>query len=147
MDKPLITRTFAVTCELIFNTMVNPGYVSQWLAPSGFIIVQNTLTIEPHIGGRYDYCLQDIDSGDTFWLHNKITKLVEPHHLILRSEPMSEQGFLEPIITRIELEELKGKTILKLSRQYPADRRKIAAATWNSSFDRLEHLLSTITIQ
>lgn len=141
MDEPLITRTFNTPRKLIFNAWVDAGKVSRWLAPPGFTIPQNTIAITPRAGGRYDYCMVETSSGNTFWLRNKIIELVEPELLVLESEPMPEQGFAEPIITRIELEDVHNRTILRLRRVYPVERRKKAAATWNSSLDQLERLL------
>ena len=99
------------------------------------------LTIEPRVGGRYDLCMVQLDDGARFWVRNRIVELVEPELLVLESDPMPEFGVPERIVTRIEFDVVRGKTRLKLSRPYSAERRASAQAGWSSAFDKLDAML------
>ena len=107
--------------------------MSRWLAPPGYTIPQINVTIEPRIGGRYDYYMLESNGGKTSWFRKTIIELVKLKLLVLEFEPMPEHGFPEPVITRIELEAIGHVTILSFSRQYPVARRQSATATWDSS--------------
>jgi uncharacterized protein YndB with AHSA1/START domain len=142
-DEPFITRTLDVPRELVFKAWTDPDQVAKWSAPSGFSAPRRAISIDLRVGGRYDYCLVQVDDGAEFWLRNEIVELLEPRLLVLESDAMPEFGYSEPIITRLELQDDGGRTRIALSRPYPAERRATARASWNASLDKLEALLGT----
>ena len=57
--------------------------------------------------------------------------------LVLRSDPMPEHGMPEPVITRVELHDLGGRTRMELIDGLYPEGFGHAEMGWNSSFDRL----------
>ena len=70
-------------------------------------------------------------------MSRKDLELEPPSLLVLRSDPMPELGMPEPVITRIELHDLGGRTRMELVDGLYPDGFAHAEMGWNSSFDRL----------
>ena len=115
--------------------------MARWWGPRGFAAARRTVHVEPWVGGRYDLAMVQAADGAMFWVRNRILELVEPELLVLESDPMPEHGVPRPIVTRVELEDDRGRTRLTLSRPYPPERIAGARAGWNGALDKLEALL------
>lgn len=137
----LLTRIVPFDIGLVFGAWTDPDLVARWAGPDGYDVPRDLVTIEPRIGGRYDYCL--IQAGERYWLRNEITELRRPRLLAFVSDPMPEYGVPDPVTTRVELEETVDGTRLTLHRPYPPERLESARAGWNASIDKLETVLGT----
>jgi uncharacterized protein YndB with AHSA1/START domain len=144
-QAPLITRTFEVPKQVLFTAWTVPERVAAWWGPSGYRTAAESVTIDLRVGGRYDLRMIQTSDGADFWIRNEILELVEPELLVLESRPTPEVGPPEPVLTRVTFEGVDGRTRMTLFRPYPLDRRRSAAASWNSSFDKLEAFLSRST--
>jgi uncharacterized protein YndB with AHSA1/START domain len=141
---PLVVRVFEAARPLVYAAWTDPDLMAAWCGPEGFVTPRDTVTIEPWTGGRYDYCLVQVDDGSRFWLRSRIVELAAPRLLVFESGPMPEYGVPEPVTTRVALDDVDGggrRTRLTLTRPYPPERRASARASWSSSFEKLEALL------
>lgn len=153
---PLVVRDLPAPPPLVHRAWTDADLLARWLGPRGYTVPRDTVTVEPHVGGRFDYCMvesaddasDDPDhnaDGTRHWLRNHITELAAPRLLVLTSAPMPEYGTPAPVTTRIDLAPAPAGTRLTFTRPYPPDRRPTARATWTTSFDNLEALLRTLT--
>lgn len=139
---PLLIRVFHAPREMVFGAWTDPDRLARWAGPEGFDTPRDLVTVEPHVGGRYDYCMVEVDRGERFWMRNTISELVSPELLVLVSDPLPEFGAPHPVTTRVQFEDIAGITRVTLTRPYPTERRATAAAGWSSSFDKLEGVLN-----
>lgn len=136
----LLARVVPFRVDLVFRAWVDPDLVSRWGGPDGYDVPRELITIEPRVGGRYDYCM--VQDGERYWLRNEITELVTPTLLVFVSDPMPEFGVPEPVTTRVELEQAgPNQTRLTIHRPYPPERLETARAGWHSAIDKLEATL------
>ncbi|WP_420000298.1 SRPBCC domain-containing protein [Streptomyces boninensis] len=126
---PLVVRVLDAPRSLVHAALTDPDHVAAWLAPEGFETPRDTVTVEPWIGGRYDYCLVQAVDGSRFWMRNRIAELAVPRLLVLTSEPMPAHGVPEPITTRIALDDIDGggrsRTQLTLTRGHAGGGQKL----------------------
>jgi uncharacterized protein YndB with AHSA1/START domain len=73
----------------------------------------------------------------------EILELEPPSLLVLRSDPMPEYGMAEPVITRVELHDLGGRTRMELIDGLYPEGFGHAEMGWRSSFDRLAAKVKT----
>lgn len=147
---PLIVRDLPAPPPLVHRAWTDADLLARWIGPRGYTVPRDSVTVEPYVGGRFDYCLAEASAEDTHegtrhWLRNHITELAAPHLLVLTSAPMPEYGTPTPVTTRIHLTPAPTGTRLTFTRPYPPARRPTARATWTTSFDNLEALLRTLT--
>ncbi|WP_159072395.1 SRPBCC family protein [Streptomyces sp. CMB-StM0423] len=150
---PLVVRDLPAPPRLVHRAWTEADLLARWIGPRGYTVPRDTVTVEPYVGGRFDYCMvdaaddthEDTTDRDRYWLRNHITELAAPHLLVLTSAPMPEYGTPAPVTTRIHLTPAPPGTRLTFTRPYPPDRRPGARATWTTSFDNLEALLHTLT--
>jgi uncharacterized protein YndB with AHSA1/START domain len=132
----VITRTFDATRERVFRAWTDPAELAAWYGPEQFDTPRERIAIDLRIGGRYELTMVQRDSGAEFPARYEIVELVEPALLVLRSAPMPEMGMPDPVVTRVELEDLGGRTRMTLTDgPYPEGIR--AEEGWVSSFEKL----------
>jgi uncharacterized protein YndB with AHSA1/START domain len=135
-NEVVITRTFDVPRESVFKAWTDPAELAAWYGPEQFDTPRERIAIDLRIGGRYELTMIQRDSGAEFPALYEIIELVEPELLVLRSDPMPEMGMPDPVVTRVELEDLGGRTRMTLTDgPYPDGIR--AEEGWISSFERL----------
>jgi uncharacterized protein YndB with AHSA1/START domain len=135
-NEVVITRTFDVPRESVFKAWTDPAELAAWYGPEQFDTPRERIAIDLRIGGRYELTMIQRDSGAEFPALYEIIELVEPELLVLRSDPMPEMGMPDPVVTRVELEDLGGRTRMTLTDgPYPEGIR--AEEGWTSSFERL----------
>ena len=136
-SEVLITRIFEAPREQVFRAWLDPDEVAAWYGPEHFDTPRERIHIDPRVGGRYELTMVRRDGGGEFTIGYEIVELVEPELLVLRSDPMPEQGMHEPTVTRVELHDHGAKTRMTLTDgPYPAGGGH-AEAGWNSAFDKL----------
>jgi uncharacterized protein YndB with AHSA1/START domain len=135
-NEVVITRTFDAPRESVFKAWTDPAELAAWYGPEQFDTPRERIAIDLRIGGRYELTMIQRDSGAEFPALYEILELVEPELLVLRSDPMPEMGMPDPVVTRVELEDLGGRTRMTLTDgPYPEGIR--AEEGWISSFERL----------
>jgi uncharacterized protein YndB with AHSA1/START domain len=131
-----ITRIFEAPREQVFRAWTDPDEVAVWYGPEGFDTPRERIHIELRVGGRYELTMVQ-PGGAEFPVGYEIVELVEPELIVLRSDPMPEMGMHEPTVTRVELEDLGGRTRMTLT-DGPYAESAHAEAGWNAAFDKLE---------
>jgi uncharacterized protein YndB with AHSA1/START domain len=138
----LITRIFDAPREQVFRAWTDPDEVAVWYGPEQFDTPRERIRIELRVGGRYELTMVPRGGGAEFPVGYDIVELVEPELIVLRSDPMPEIGMHEPTITRVELEDLGGRTRMKLT-DGPYTESAHAEAGWSAAFEKLAAHLAT----
>jgi uncharacterized protein YndB with AHSA1/START domain len=140
-QEVVITRILDAPRAQVFQAWLDPDEVAAWYGPEHFETPRERIRIDPRVGGRYELTMVRRDGGGEFAIGYEILELVEPELLVLRSDPMPQMGMHEPTITRVELEELGGRTRMTLTDGPYAESRH-AEAGWIAAFDKLAALVA-----
>jgi uncharacterized protein YndB with AHSA1/START domain len=132
-----ITREFDAPPEAVFRAWTVPSELAEWYGPAQFDTPEETIRIDLRVGGRYDLTMVRRDTGEEMPAGYEILELEPPSLLVLRADPMPRYGMPEPVITRVELHDLGGRTRMELIDGLYPEGRGHAEMGWNSSFDRL----------
>jgi uncharacterized protein YndB with AHSA1/START domain len=139
-QEVVITRTFDAPREAVFRAWTDPDELAAWYGPEHFDTPRERIRIDLRVGGRYELTMVRRDGGGEFAIGYEIVELVEPDLIVLRSDPMPAMGLREPTVTRVELQDLGGRTRMTLT-DGPYPESGPAAAGWNAAFDKLAALL------
>jgi uncharacterized protein YndB with AHSA1/START domain len=137
-QQVLITRVFDAPRELVFRAWTDPDHVAQWFGPAMF--ETRNVAVDLRVGGAYELTMVQKDSGAEFPLRYEIVELDAPGLLVLRSDPMPEQGHHEATYTRVELHDHGDKTRMTLS-DGPYVQSQHAERGWTAAFEKLAALL------
>jgi uncharacterized protein YndB with AHSA1/START domain len=140
-QEVLITRIFDAPREQVFRAWTDPDEVAVWYGPEHFDTPRDRIRIDLRIGGRYELTMVQRDSGAEFAIGYDIVELVEPELIVLRSDPMPAVGMHEPTTTRVELQDLGGRTRMTLT-DGPYVESAHAEAGWSAAFDKLAALVA-----
>ena len=137
----VITRIFDAPREQVFKAWTDPDEVAEWYGPEHFDTPRDRIRIDLRVGGRYELTMVQRGSGAEFAIGYDIVELVEPELIVMRSDPMPQVGMHEPTITRVELQDLGGRTRMTLT-DGPYAETAHAEAGWNAAFDKLAERLA-----
>jgi uncharacterized protein YndB with AHSA1/START domain len=137
----LITRVFDAPREQVFKAWTDADAVAEWYGPAHFDTPRDRIRIDLRVGGRYELTMVQRSDGRELPVGYEIVALVEPELLVLRSDPMPELGMHEPTVTRVELEDLGGRTRMRLT-DGPYPEGGHAEAGGNAAFDKLAAVVS-----
>jgi uncharacterized protein YndB with AHSA1/START domain len=140
-QEVVITRVFDAPREQVFKAWTEPDEVAAWYGPEHFETPRDRIRIDARVGGRYELTMVRRDGGGEFAIGYEIVELVEPELLVLRSDPMPEMGMHEPTVTRVELEDLDGRTRMTLT-DGPYTESRHAEAGWSAALDKLAALVA-----
>jgi uncharacterized protein YndB with AHSA1/START domain len=140
-QEVVITRVFDAPREQVFKAWTDPDEVAAWYGPEHFETPRDRIRIDARVGGRYELTMVRRDGGGEFAIGYEIVELVEPELLVLRSDPMPEMGMHEPTVTRVELEDLGGRTRMTLT-DGPYTESRHAEAGWSAALDKLAALVA-----
>ena len=140
-QEVVITRVLDAPREQVFKAWLDPDEVAAWYGPEHFDTPRERIRIDPRVGGRYELTMVRRDGGGEFAIGYDIVELVEPELLVLRSDPMPEMGMHDPTITRVELQDLGGRTRMTLT-DGPYAESRLAEAGWSAALDKLAALVA-----
>ena len=140
-QEVVITRVLDEPREQVFKAWLDPDEVAAWYGPEHFDTPRERIRIDPRVGGRYELTMVRRDGGGEFAIGYDIVELVARELLVLRSDPKPQMGMPEPTITRVELEELGGRTRMTLTDGPYAESRH-AEAGWIAALDKLAALVA-----
>jgi uncharacterized protein YndB with AHSA1/START domain len=140
-QEVLLTRIFEAPRELVFKAWTDPDEVAAWYGPEHFDTPRERIRIDLRVGGRYELTMVQRGGGAEFAIGYDIVELVEPELIVLRSDPMPQVGMHGPTITRVELEDLGGRTRMTLT-DGPYRESAHAEAGWSAAFDKLATLVA-----
>lgn len=137
-----IERIFDAPRELVFKAWTDPDHVAKWFGPEGFETPRDSVEIDLRVGGEFRLRMVQRGGGMEHKIRYEIVELVEPQLLVLRSDPMPEVGLEHHTVTRVELEEVNGKTRMTLTDgPYPEEGGRHAGEGWKGAFDKLAALV------
>jgi uncharacterized protein YndB with AHSA1/START domain len=137
-----ITREFDAPPEEVFRAWTVPSEVAAWYGPVQYDSPEEKIHIDLRVGGRYELTMVQRDTGEEMPVGYEILELDPPNLLVLRADPMPQFGMPEPVITRIELHDVGGRTRMELIDGLYPEGMGHAETGWNSSFERLAATLA-----
>ena len=139
-----IERVLDAPRELVFKAWTDPDHVAKWFGPEGFDTPRDSVEIDLRVGGEFRLRMVQPGGGMDHRIRYEIVELVEPELLVLRSDPMPEVGLDHHTTTRVELEDVDGKTRMTLTDgPYPEEGGRHAGEGWNGAFDKLAALVES----
>jgi uncharacterized protein YndB with AHSA1/START domain len=138
-QEVLITRIFEAPRDRVFRAWTDPEQVAAWYGPEHMDTPRERIRIDLRVGGRYELTMVRRGGGE-FSIGYDIVELVEPELIVLRSDPMPEMGMHQPTVTRVELQDLGGRTRMTLT-DGPYTESVHAEAGWNAAFEKLAALV------
>jgi uncharacterized protein YndB with AHSA1/START domain len=137
-----ITHVFDAPREAVFAAWTDSAQVARWWAPDGFVVPQESVQIEPRVGGRFDLTMVGAAGAGRFPDRSEIIEISEPELIVLKAEAIPDAG-IEETVTRLELEAEGGRTRMNVtSGPYPEEMRGNAEAGWIDVIANLERLLA-----
>jgi uncharacterized protein YndB with AHSA1/START domain len=137
-QQVLITRLFEAPREAVFRAWTDPEEISAWYGPEHMHAPPDRIDVDLRVGGRWELTMVPREGEGEFSIGYEILELVEPELLVMRSDPMPEQGMHEPTVVRIELQEHGEKTRMTLTDgPLPDPVREHAAGGWNQATEKL----------
>ncbi len=157
IDEPgevlVITRTFNVPREGVWNAWTDPERVKRWWGPRGF--TTSVSEIDPREGGRYFICMRSPEER-TYCSVGTYQLVVPLERLVMTDSFADEQGNAVPATyygmspeisrtmeIRVTFEGTGSRTTVTLQHfGLPEGRdRENARGGWNESFDKMAELL------
>ncbi len=141
-----ISRLFDGRRSEVYRAFVDPDRIAQWFGPVGFSVHRHTVVIDARVGGHQRFVMVcDTDAETTSAVHATYTEVVENEVLAGDEVVAGIPGFegIERIHLRLEFHDVEGGTLLRLTQgPYREQLRGLAASGWESSFTKLDLLLS-----
>jgi uncharacterized protein YndB with AHSA1/START domain len=137
----VITRTFGAPRDLVFAAWTDPHLVRKWWGPVNYPARYVEMDVRP--GGRWRMCLRSTEGKPELWQGGVYREVVTPERLVFTFAWEEGERNLETLVT-VTFAEEGGKTRMTL-RQVPfqsVEERDGHRRGWNSTFDRLDVLLS-----
>jgi hypothetical protein len=76
------SRTFTgVGPERLFEAYLSPAQVTEFIAPAGLSVLADSVVIEPHVGGRFEFTMVMDESGVELPNAGVFTEFDPPHRL------------------------------------------------------------------
>ena len=147
--KLLVTKTFDVAPEKLFDAWVNAESVKKWWGPRGF--TNPVCKIDARPGGRLLIHMRSPD-GMIFPTHGYFQKLERPHLMIFTTSAFEDENGDDQFenLNTVSFHEKNGKTELQLQvlvlRSNPTADEALDGMEegWKQSLDKLEKLFQNI---
>jgi uncharacterized protein YndB with AHSA1/START domain len=137
-----IVHVFDAPRERVFQAWTDPDEVSRWWAPAGFEVAPGSVQIEAQVGGRCDLTMIDARDGTAYPMRARILELEVPKLIVLRADPIPEEGIPHPTINRVTFEAVGHRTRMTFTAgPYPDEVFADSETGWNSIVSRLDQLL------
>jgi uncharacterized protein YndB with AHSA1/START domain len=150
-----ITRTFNAPRELVWRAWTDPALAKQWSGPKQWPAFHMELGKKP--GDRWRIGMRGLAPGtDTpveIWQGGVLREFVPPERLVYTyawenraNVGLPDDGDPHETVTTVRLEEHDGKTIMHFHQAFfaTAAERDGHNGGWNSSFERLEEVVSAL---
>ncbi|MCW2541531.1 MAG: hypothetical protein JWN95_3256 [Frankiales bacterium] len=144
----VLTRTFDAPRELVWLAFTDPAQLSQWFGPVGFSVPQDTVDIDLRVGGHWNFVMvSETNPEQTSPVKAKLVEVIE-NELLTGEELWEGPDEVMPkgtvLRVRMEFKDAgAGKTTLVMTQgPYDDSLKDMASEGWNSSFTKLDTLLS-----
>lgn len=148
----IITRTFDVPREKVWQAWTVPEYTMRWWGPKDY--TAPSCSIDLRVGGRYLNCMRSPE-GQDFWSTGEYREIVAPERLVCSDSFADAEGNVVPasfydmgddfpleLQITVTFEELDDKTLMTLRHAgFPPDTIEECMEGWNQSFDKLAECL------
>lgn len=118
----VLTRTFDAPRELVFAAHSSCEHLSNWWGPRAWPMAECTMDFR--VGGVWHYCLRGPNEGDESWVKVVFSEIVEPERIVYTDAFSDAEGNVDEEMpqteSRVELEDIDGKTRLTLRAKYPS---------------------------
>ncbi len=150
-----ITRTFKAPKSLVYNAWLNAEKGKKWWGPEDY--VTSHYQTDPKVGGRYLTGMHTLDESEMMWATGVYRELKADEKIVMTDSFSNEKGetltakeagapgvWPEHCLITLTFSEQAGKTTMKLRHEgIPAEFHTDCEAGWQSSFNKLERLLTT----
>jgi len=142
--KLVLERRIAAPVSLVFELLVDPDELRQWLGPRGFIVT--TFEADVRIGGAYRFRMRKLDGGD-YGADGEYREIVKDERIVMSwrwneappGEPLDRSETLITIVVRADGEDtLLTLTHSQLPDQTSADSH---ASGWTDALEKLVTLV------
>ncbi|KRC49789.1 hypothetical protein ASE16_13985 [Leifsonia sp. Root227] len=139
-----ITRAFDAPRALVWKFFMQPDLLASWFAPTAHSAPEDSIVVEPRVGGRWELAMVSDATGDSFPMRGTIVELVEPELLVLDVSAVAELGTFDNLFLRIQFHDHGDRTRITLH-QGPFDRdaQHDTEIGWGESFVKLDAQLAT----
>ena len=144
-DRALtIARTFDAPRVLVWRAWTDPKHFLNWWGPRDHPAVD--VEMDVRVGGRWRHCLRSTETGVDLWHGGVFREVAKPARLVFTFtwEEEGERG-VETVVT-VTFVERGGETLMTLHQApFQSDfQRHDHDGGWNSTFDRLAELLTSV---
>ena len=143
----VIERVFDAPRELVYRAFTDPDQLAQWFGPVGFTVPRDTVDVDVRVGGHQRFVMVSDDNPE--WMSPvdaTFTEVIENELLVGTEEFEGVPGLQghTSMYMRLEFHEVEGGKTRLIIRQgpYTTDMEPMARAGWESSFTKLELLLT-----
>ena len=143
----VIVRTFQAPRALVFRAWTDPALMRRWMGPRSHPMCAGEGDIRP--GGAWRAALRPLEGGPDLWQGGRYLEVVEPERLVLTFAWDGPDGRPGPeTVVSVSFAEAGGVTTMTFRQSVfeTEASRDSHAGGWNSTFDRLEELLTGGTI-
>lgn len=143
LTELVVARQFSAPKTAVWAAFVEPEIIAQWWGPHGWNVPEDSVVLEPKIGGRHElHMVQDANPESVVPLKAVFTTFDE-YECLASADGPHEMTLDLVIETRIEFKEFAGQTMLTLTQSpLPHDVIETSTKAWNSAFAKLETLLA-----
>ena len=137
----LITRVFHAPRELVFRCVTEPEHLTRFWGPVGTSTPIETIVVDLRPGGAFETVMVDDATGGKYTSRCVYTEITPPEHLAWKD---LEHG----VVTTTTLVDLgDGRTEMRIHQSDVPEMFTTAEAQagFNSSLDRLEAYLTTVS--
>lgn len=140
----LISRTFDVPRELVFEAWTKPQHLTQWWGPNDFTLP--FCETDFRVGGRYRFCMRSPE-GEDHWVWGEYREILEPERIEFSWNREDAEGKIwNSTLVKLTFTEHEGKTnftLLQSVFENVADRDDHTGG-WSQCLARLDSYLSSL---
>lgn len=143
----VITRIFNAPREAVYRAFTDPDQLAAWFGPVGWSVPRDTIDQDVRVGGHQRFVMvNDGDPAQTSPVSSTFIEVIENELLVAEERWEGVPGMQDGGVMQARLEfhdEGDGTTRLELRQgPYTAEIHKMAGMGWESSFTKLDVLLT-----
>jgi uncharacterized protein YndB with AHSA1/START domain len=136
------TRTYDAPRDLVFRCMIEPAHLTHFWGPIGMSTPLDSITIEPHAGGRFETVMVNDETGEQYPTKAVFVEVVEPERIVF-TEPDVEGG-MQTAITFTVAGERRTEVVIHQTNVPEMFRSPEAQAGMQTSFDKFAAYVASL---
>ncbi|WP_265446562.1 SRPBCC family protein [Flexivirga meconopsidis] len=141
-----VTHEFRTSRQRLFRAFVDPAELAAWFGPEGFHVPEDSVTVEPRQGGAWRLTMVADDNPELKSpVEATLTEFTADQTLVGTEQVTGFPGLEDgtAVTLRLEFADAPAGTQLSVTQgPFPDDMVEQAKAGWESSFGKLEKLVS-----